>query len=36
MWGMESFSQLVQFNFTSQSYGIDNAPWQMHDSPRFP
>jgi hypothetical protein len=27
MWGMESFSQLVRFNFTSEAYSIANAPW---------
>ena len=36
MWGMESFSQLVRFNFTSEAYSIANAPWELHDSPRFP
>ena len=36
MWGMESFSQLVRFNFTAEAYSIANAPWQLHDSPRFP
>ena len=36
MWGMESFSQLVRFNFTTQAYSIANAPWRLHDVPRFP
>ena len=36
MWGMESFSQIVRFNFTAEAYSIANAPWQLHDSPRFP
>lgn len=36
MWGMESFSQLVRFNFTAGVYIIANAPWTLHDSPRFP
>ena len=36
MWGMESFSQMVRFNFTAEAYSIANAPWQLHDSPRFP
>lgn len=36
MWGMESFSQLVRFNFTASVYAIASAPWLLHDSPRFP
>ena len=36
MWGMESFSQIVRFNFTAEAYSVANAPWQLHDSPRFP
>jgi hexosaminidase len=36
MYGMESFSQMVRFNFTTEAYSIANAPWQLHDSPRFP
>lgn len=36
MWGMESFSQLVRFNFTAEVYSIANAPWKLHDAPRFP
>lgn len=35
MHGMESFSQLVRFNFTGEVYSIANAPWVLHDSPRF-
>lgn len=36
MWGMESFSQLVRFDFATQAYSIAGAPWHLHDSPRFP
>jgi hexosaminidase len=36
MWGMESFSQIVRFNFTTQAYSIASAPWRLHDAPRFP
>ena len=32
MWGMESFSQLVRFNFTTEAYGIANAPWRIEDA----
>ena len=35
MWGMESFSQLVRFDFTTEAYAIADAPWQLHDKPRF-
>jgi hexosaminidase len=34
--GLETFSQLVQFNFSSHSYLISGAPWHIHDFPRFP
>ena len=34
--GLESFSQLVLFDFNSESYGIVAAPWVIHDAPRFP
>jgi hexosaminidase len=36
MWGLESFSQLTQFNFTAQGYSIADAPWRLNDTPRFP
>ena len=31
--GLETFSQLVQFNF--DSYQVPATPWKIHDSPRF-
>lgn len=34
--GLESFSQLVVFDFDTSSYFIHNAPWSISDSPRFP
>ena len=34
--GIETFSQLVVFDFDSGSYGIPFAPWQIDDKPRFP
>ena len=34
--GLETFSQLVVFNFESGNYGVSNAPWSVTDSPRFP
>jgi hexosaminidase len=36
MWGMESFSQLVRFNFTAEAYSIVSAPVVLRDTPRFP
>lgn len=36
MHGLETFSQLVHFNFDTQSYEIRNAPWAVQDAPRFP
>jgi len=35
MHGLESFSQLVMFNYTSEGYEVANAPWTLTDSPRF-
>lgn len=35
MRGMESFSQLVQFNFSTSSYHIAHVPLQISDAPRF-
>lgn len=32
--GLETFSQLVQFNFTSASYVVRYAPWTVSDAPR--
>lgn len=34
--GLETFSQLVTFNFTSNTFSIDNLPLQVDDAPRFP
>ena len=36
MKGLETFSQLVQFDFDSQSYNVKNSPWAIDDAPRFP
>jgi hexosaminidase len=33
--GLESFSQLVLYDFESERYTVDNAPWKIQDSPRF-
>lgn len=33
--GLETFSQLVIFNFTTRTYEIHGAPWHIEDSPRF-
>lgn len=33
---LESFSQLVLFDFTSKQYIVRNAPWVIKDEPRFP
>lgn len=33
--GLETFSQLVVFNFDSESYDIYGLPWQIEDAPRF-
>lgn len=35
LYGLESFSQLVRFNFFKKEYQIDNAPWSIQDAPRF-
>jgi len=34
--GLETFSQLVQFDFETESYIVENAPWTITDAPRFP
>eukprot|EP01087_Luapelamoeba_hula_P020254 TRINITY_DN6880_c2_g1_i1.p1 TRINITY_DN6880_c2_g1~~TRINITY_DN6880_c2_g1_i1.p1 ORF type:complete len:528 (-),score=69.30 TRINITY_DN6880_c2_g1_i1:46-1605(-) len=34
--GLETFSQLVQYNFSASTYGISQTPWVIKDSPRFP
>ena len=34
--GLETLSQLVQFNFSTGSYLIPGAPWRISDEPRFP
>ncbi len=34
--GLETFSQLVMFDFDSEAYTIPSAPWGITDSPRFP
>lgn len=34
--GLETFSQLCAFDFTSRSVKLRNAPWVISDEPRFP
>lgn len=34
--GLETFSQLVTFDFDTQTYVVAKAPWSITDSPRFP
>lgn len=34
--GLETFSQLVRFDFEDESYVIDGCPWSISDAPRFP
>lgn len=34
--GLESFAQLIIFNFDTQLYILPSAPWQIKDAPRFP
>ena len=36
MRGLETFSQLVVFNFTSEQYSIPFGSVQVRDAPRFP
>ena len=33
--GLETFSQLLSFNFTSSLYQIPSTPWRVKDFPRF-
>jgi hexosaminidase len=35
IYGLETFSQLVQYNFVSQRYEIGSAPWNIMDFPQF-
>jgi len=32
---LQTLSQLIVFNFDTQTYGIDQAPWHVADAPRF-
>lgn len=34
--GLETFSQLIVFNFKDEVYQIHNLPWSIKDAPRFP
>ena len=34
--GLETFSQLVSFDFDTETYQIPSCPWSIHDAPRFP
>eukprot|EP01103_Thecamoeba_quadrilineata_P000432 TRINITY_DN1036_c0_g1_i2.p1 TRINITY_DN1036_c0_g1~~TRINITY_DN1036_c0_g1_i2.p1 ORF type:complete len:454 (-),score=70.64 TRINITY_DN1036_c0_g1_i2:369-1730(-) len=36
MRGLETFSQLVDYNYTSNTYAINCSPTVVYDSPRFP
>ena len=36
MHGLETFSQLVEFDAETMTYVIRNAPWSIKDEPRFP
>eukprot|EP01113_Clastostelium_recurvatum_P013610 TRINITY_DN1724_c0_g1_i3.p1 TRINITY_DN1724_c0_g1~~TRINITY_DN1724_c0_g1_i3.p1 ORF type:complete len:531 (+),score=117.02 TRINITY_DN1724_c0_g1_i3:2207-3799(+) len=36
MRGLETFSQLVQYNISANVYTIQQAPWSISDHPRFP
>lgn len=36
MRGLETFAQLVSFEYDTQSYMLPAAPWKIVDSPRFP
>jgi len=34
--GLETFSQLVVYDYDTTTYTVSNAPWMIKDSPRFP
>mmetsp|Transcript_9588 Transcript_9588/g.17811 ORF Transcript_9588/g.17811 Transcript_9588/m.17811 type:complete len:574 (+) Transcript_9588:42-1763(+) len=34
--GLETLSQLVDFNFTTESYAFQDVPFRIQDEPRFP
>jgi hexosaminidase len=34
--GMQTFSQLVTFDFNKGEYHLKGAPWSITDAPRFP
>ena len=36
MHGLETLSQLIEFDYETLTYVIRNAPWQINDAPRFP
>eukprot|EP00945_MAST-04E_sp_MAST-4E-sp1_P006967 g6967.t1 len=36
MRGLETFSQLVVFDFETKTYVVHEAPWKINDAPRFP
>ncbi|EKX37501.1 hypothetical protein GUITHDRAFT_78031 [Guillardia theta CCMP2712] len=36
MRGLETFSQLLHFDFDLSAYRVLHAPWQVKDKPRFP
>eukprot|EP01051_Picozoa_sp_SAG22_P000439 SAG22_NODE_12_length_33707_cov_70.427118_3_plen_557_part_00 len=33
--GLETFSQLVRYNFSAEQFFVKGAPWAIEDSPRF-
>ena len=34
--GLETFSQLINFDFDTGTYTVADAPWSITDTPRFP
>ena len=36
MYGLETLSQLITFNFSSRQYQINEGPWIIEDYPQFP
>jgi hexosaminidase len=36
MRGLETFSQLVLYDFDKMNYNVQNGPWSIKDAPRFP
>ena len=36
LYGLETLSQLITFNFSTSVYEIRNTPWSIRDAPRYP